>query len=61
MSTLQQRVDSYLRDKAPGDAADAPAPEAEFVEYMLQRAEADLRAAQKRLDQLKREIAKHQS
>ena len=61
MSTLQQRVDSYLRDKAPGGAADAPAPEAEFAEYMLQRAEADLRTAQKRLDQLKREIAKHQS
>jgi hypothetical protein len=61
MNTLQQRVDSYLRDKAPGNAADAPAPEAEFAEYMLQRAEADLRAAQKRLDQLKREIAKHQS
>ena len=59
MSTLQQRVDSYLRDKAPGEFADAPAPEAGIAEYMLQRAEADLRAAQERLDQLKREIAKH--
>ncbi len=61
MSTLQQRVDSYLRDKAPGESADAPAPEAEFAEYMLQRAEADLRAAQERLDRLKQEIARHLS
>ena len=61
MSTLQQRVDSYLRDKPAGESADASAPETEFAEYMLQRAEADLRAAQERLDQLKQEIARHLS
>ena len=59
MNTLQQRVDSYLRDKVPMESADAP--QAEFADYMLRRAEADLRAAQERLDQLKRELAKQQS
>jgi hypothetical protein len=58
MSTLQQRVDSYLRDRVPAESGDAP--EAEFADYMLQRAEADLRAAQEQLDKLKRELAKQQ-
>lgn len=61
MSTLQQRVDSFLRDKPQASSGDTPAAEAELGEYMLQRAEADLRAAQERLDKLKQEIARHLS
>jgi hypothetical protein len=38
----------------------AQAEDAEEIEYLLARAEADLRAAQARVDELKRKLAKSQ-
>jgi hypothetical protein len=60
-TSLQQRVNSYLREEQPGDgvfAAPVQAAEAELKEYLLQRAETELRATQARIEALRQELAR---
>ena len=51
MDTLQQRINHYLRENAP--IRYMQVTESSKVEYDLQRAENELRAAQERLDRIK--------
>ncbi len=60
-TSLQQRVNSYLREEQPGSgpfAAPAQAAETELKEYLLERAEAELRATQARIEELRQEFAR---
>jgi hypothetical protein len=60
---LQQRVNDYLRRKNPTQnifsaaARDAEAADADLNEYLLKRAEEELRQAQARVDAIKQQIA----
>ena len=62
-TTLQQRIDEFLRDDATTRSAfsAATAVEAERLEHLLAGAEDDLRAAQARVAGLKRSLAKTDS
>jgi len=61
-SSLQLRVDAYLRGKPKEYAEEASEEDAaEVVFEMLQRAEADLASAQERVDHLKWELTKVKS
>ena len=59
---LQQRVNDYLRSRNPtknifsAAALDAEAAEAELNEYLLKRAEEELRQAQAKVELLKKEF-----
>jgi hypothetical protein len=61
---LQQRVNEYLRSKNPTSnifsaaARDAEAADADLNEYLLERAEEELRKAQARVEAIKQQIAK---
>ena len=61
---LQQRVNDYLRSKNPtgnifsAAARDAEAADAELNEYLLKRAEEELRTAQARVEAIKQQITK---
>ncbi len=60
-TSLQQRVNDYLREENPGGglfAAPSPAAEADLTEYLLERAEAELRATQVRIEALRQELAR---
>jgi hypothetical protein len=58
METLQQRINNYLREHAPLRYVEVV--ESSRTEYDLQRAEIELRAAQERVDRLRRKLAKAQ-
>jgi hypothetical protein len=61
MSTLQQRVAEVLSDSLPVYVVDnSEANAVESIFDMLQKAEADLDAAQARVDNLKWKLAKAQ-
>jgi polyhydroxyalkanoate synthesis regulator phasin len=61
MSTLQQRVAEVLSDSLPVYALDDfEANAVDTIFNMLQKAEADLHAAQDRVDNLKWKLAKAQ-
>jgi len=57
--SLQQRVNNYLRSKSPATnifsaaARDAEAADADLNEYLLKRAEEELRKAQERVEALR--------
>ncbi len=61
---LQQRVDQFLRGINPvGNSPSAPTrrvdtKEAELNEYLLRRAERELREVQARIDELRRKLGK---
>lgn len=60
-TTLQQRVDDYLREeKSKGGlfAAPSQAAETDLKEYLLERAETELRATQARIEELRQELAR---
>ena len=63
---LQQRVNDYLRSKNPtknifsAAARDTDAADADLQEYLLKRAEEELRQAQARVEAIKQKIAKSQ-
>ncbi|MEZ5504279.1 MAG: hypothetical protein R3E50_17080 [Halioglobus sp.] len=57
--SLHNRVNEYLRGKPAAYAAEAPEEASvEAIFDMLQKAEADLKGAQQRVDRLKWELAK---
>jgi len=61
MSTLQQRVSEVLIDSSPAYVSyDSDADVVDSVFDMLQKAEADLQAAQARVDDLKWKLTKAQ-
>jgi polyhydroxyalkanoate synthesis regulator phasin len=61
MSSLQQRVADVLNDSSPSDVSyDSDANVVSSIVDMLQKAEADLHAAQARVDNLKWNLAKAQ-
>jgi hypothetical protein len=60
-SSLQQRVNDYLRREGNGGdlfASPAQAAEADLREYLLERAEAELRATRARIEELQRELSR---
>jgi hypothetical protein len=60
-TSLQHRVNAYLRAEQPAGSlftAPAEAAEAELKEYLLQRVEVELRATQARLDELRQELTR---
>jgi len=60
--SLQQRVNRYLRGNPLGYALEEPKEESvEAIFSLLKRAEADLEAAQERVDRLKWELEKARS
>jgi len=54
VSTLQERVNDYLRIQSPG--VQFQVAETERSEYLLRRAEIELSRAQERLDKIKQQI-----
>ena len=61
MSTLQQRISEVLIDSSPAYASyDSDANAVDSIFDMLQKAEADLHAAQARVDDLKWKLEKAQ-
>jgi hypothetical protein len=56
MSTLQKRIDEYLRDKTPTD--DVEVTQADSSEYLRESEEIEMRAPQGNPDKLKRDMAK---
>jgi hypothetical protein len=56
MSTLQKRIDEYLRDKTPTD--DVEVTQADSSEYLRESEEIEMRATQGNPDKLKRDMAK---
>jgi polyhydroxyalkanoate synthesis regulator phasin len=61
MSTLQQRVAEVLSDSSPAYVVDdSEANVVDSIFDMLQKAEADLHAAQTRVENLKWQLAKAQ-
>lgn len=60
-SSLHERVNNYLRSERSKDgifAAPVQAAETDLKEYLLERAEAELRATQVRIEELKQELAR---
>lgn len=55
MSTLEDRINDYLRDKLP--VATMQVAEADRSEYLLKRAEDDLKRARERLEKIQHELA----
>ena len=55
MSTLEDRINDYLRDKLPG--ASMQVTEVDRSEYLLKRAEDDLKRAQERLEKIQHDLA----
>ena len=56
MSTLQTRIDEYLRDKTPTDGVEVT--KADSFEYLRESEEIEMPAPQEGLDKLKRDMAK---
>ena len=56
MSTLQRRIDEYLRDKTPTD--DVEVTQADSSEYLRESEEIEMRATQGNPDKLKWDMAK---
>ena len=54
MSTLEDRINEYLRDKLP--VASMQVDEVDSSEYLLKRAEDDLRRARERLEKIQHEL-----
>ena len=55
MSTLYQRINDLLRDSGP--PMEMIVEEVDNDEYLLQKAEAELREAQERVNQLRQKLA----
>jgi hypothetical protein len=59
MSTLQERINNYLRDQMPdGRVVEAAESDSTEYEYLLARAEINLQNVQKHQDKPKRGLAK---
>ena len=55
LSTLDQRISDFLRDKPPPGGV--LVEEIDANQYLLQMAEGEVQAAQERLEKLKRDLA----
>lgn len=55
MSTLEDRINDYLRDKLP--LASMQVDEVDHSEYLLKRAEEDLKRAQERLQKIQHDLS----
>ena len=56
MSTLQRRIDEYLRDKTPTD--DVEVTKADSSEYLRESEEIEMRTMQESFDKPKQDLAK---